>query len=75
MNEASPVRHDKFRAYRARKKAAGLRELRVWLPDTRSDAFRKEARRQAALLDRSDDERDAAAMMERASVEAWRDWT
>ena len=71
MNDASPPRHDKFRAYRARKKANGLREVRLWLPDVRSPGFRKEAIRQAALLDRSDDERQAASMMRHLASETW----
>ena len=39
MTDLSPKRHDKFRAYRARKKAAGLREVRMWVPDVRSKEF------------------------------------
>lgn len=70
----SPIQPDKFRAYRARKRAAGLREVRLWVPDTRSPEFRKEAARQAALLDQSDDEREASEMMRRLSEEARSDW-
>lgn len=70
----SPVPQDKFRAYRARKKAAGLREVRLWVPDVRSPEFRKEAARQAALLDHSEDEREASEMMRRLGAEARRDW-
>ena len=71
MNDASPTRLDKFRTYRARKKASGLREVRLWLPDVRSAAFRDEAKRQAALLDHSADEHRAAAMMRRLASDAW----
>ena len=71
MNDASPPRHDKFRAYRARKKAAGLREVRLWLPEVRSESFATEARRQAALLDHSADEREAASMMQRLASQSW----
>lgn len=70
----APPPQDKFRAYRARKKALGLREIRLWIPETRTPAFKAEARRQAALLDHSDDEREASDMMERFAEEAWRDW-
>ena len=69
MND--PPRQDKFRTYRARKKAAGLREIRLWVPDVRTSGFLAEARRQAALLDHSADERDAAEMMRRLAVEVW----
>lgn len=71
MNDASPPRHDKFRAYRARKKASGLREVRLWLPDVQSLVFTAEATRQAALLDHTEDERQAAATMRKLASEAW----
>ena len=74
MNDASPARTDKFRAYRARKKAAGLREVRMWLPDTRSPEFIAEARRQAALADDGEDVREASEMMRRLAADAWRGW-
>lgn len=67
----APPRQDKFRAYRARKKAAGLREIRMWVPDMRLPEWQAEARRQAALLDHSDDEREAAEMMVRLAQEVW----
>lgn len=67
----APPEQSKFQAYRARKKAAGLREIRMWIPDMRLPEVRAEARRQAALLDRTEDEREAAAMMTRFAMEAW----
>lgn len=74
MNDATPIRHDKYRAYRARKKAAGLREVRMWLPDRKTPEFVAEARRQALLADEGEDVRDASDQMERLTAEAWRDW-
>lgn len=62
---------DKFSAYRARKRTAGLRELRMWVPDLESTEFRTEAARQAARLDQSDEEREISAFMEAAAAEAW----
>jgi hypothetical protein len=67
----SPPRQDKFRAYRARKKAAGLREIRMWVPDINAQGFREEAARQAALLDQTDEEREISAFMVAAAAEAW----
>ena len=64
----------KFAAYRARKKAAGLREVRMWVPDVNAPGFREEAARQAALLDHTEEEREISAFMESAAAEAWRDW-
>lgn len=50
VNELSPKRHDKFRAYRARKKAAGLREIRMWVPDVRTKEFWERSVRAAEVL-------------------------
>lgn len=69
----APPKQSKFQAYRARKKAAGLREVRMWVPDTRSPEFLAEAKRQAALLNHSEDEKEAIAMMERLRQEVWED--
>ena len=71
MNDASPVKPDKFRAYRARKRAQGLREVRLWLPDIHSPTFVAEAARQAALLDHTSDEREAATDMRSLAIESW----
>lgn len=73
MNDQTPIKRDKFSAYRARKKAAGLREIRMWIPDTRSPEFLAEAKRQAALLNHSKDEREAIEMTERVSREVRED--
>lgn len=50
MTGLSPKRQDKFRAYRARKKAAGLREIRMWVPDVRTKEFREASERGSAAL-------------------------
>jgi hypothetical protein len=50
MTDLSPKRHDKFRAYRARKKAAGLREIRRWVPDVRTREFWEASVRCAEIL-------------------------
>ena len=70
----APPRQSKFQAYRARKKAAGLREVRRWVVDTRTPEFQAEAKRQAALADIGDDVRAASEMMDRLVREAWEDW-
>ena len=70
----APTKQDKFSAYRARKKAAGLREVRLWLFDTRTPEFQAESSRQAALLGHGKDEQEAAEMMTRLAAEAWNDW-
>ena len=69
MNDLSPKRQDKFKAYRARKKAAGLREVRLWLPDVRSKAFQEQAARSAANLRGHPSEGDTMAFLEALQAE------
>ncbi len=44
---------DKVRAYRERMRARGLRPLQIWVPDTRTAAFRTEAHRQSRAVAQS----------------------
>jgi Protein of unknown function (DUF3018) len=60
MNELSPKSQDKFRAYRARKKAAGLRELRLWVPDLRSSEVVARWRKEGEILRNHPSEKGAA---------------
>ena len=64
---------EKTARYRDKMRAAGLRPVQIWVPDTRSGALAKEARRQSLLVSKADesdllDELEAAA----AETEDWR---
>ena len=48
---------DKVRRHRERMRANGLRPVQVWVPDTRTERFRKEAHRQSLAVARSAHER------------------
>lgn len=50
MNDASPARTDKFRRYRDKKKAQGLREVRMWVPDVNTPGFQERLNRQIAAI-------------------------
>lgn len=55
-------------------RAAGLRPVQIWVPDTRRPGFADECRRQAALIasaDRSDPGLNAFLTTAAASVEGW----
>ena len=67
----SPKRQDKYRAYRARKKAAGLRELRIWVPDVNAPGFQKRLDEQAARINASADEKDVLDWCEAMTAETW----
>jgi hypothetical protein len=73
MNDLSPKRTDKFKAYRARKKAAGLREVRMWVPDFDAPGFQEELDREIEAINRSRDSKRVLAQIERAAAEVWND--
>src|SRR4051812_13786271 len=54
-------------AHRARMRAEGLRRIELWVPDTRSPEFAKEARRQMRALARSPQEKEDIAFVESIS--------
>ena len=60
---------DKVRAHRVRLRKQGLRPIQIWVPDTRSDAFRREAHRQSRLAGQSAHAADDQAFVD--SVTAW----
>lgn len=62
----SPSR-EKVRAHRARLRAKGLRLVQLWVPDTRSKAFRTEARRQSLAVARSRHEPEDQAFIDAIS--------
>jgi hypothetical protein len=50
---------------RAKLRAAGLRPVQIWVPDSRVPGFAEECRRQSRLI------RDSATDASRAEDEAW----
>ena len=62
---------ERMRGYRARKQAAGLRLIQLWVPDTRSRRFAAECRRQCRLL--KGDPAEAEALEFIARTGAWDD--
>jgi len=63
----------KVSAHRARMRAQGLRPIQIWVPDTRSPEFAKEARRQMRALARSPQEKEDMAFVESLSSWLWED--
>jgi Protein of unknown function (DUF3018) len=64
---------DKFRRYRETRKERGLRLLRIWVTDPRTAAFRRKARRQAALLRGAPEEEEALSFIEKHMDQS--DWS
>lgn len=61
--------NERMRGYRVRQRAAGLRLIQLWVPDTRSPSFMSECRRQCRMLRGDPAEADALVFIERAG--AW----
>lgn len=64
MNDSSPSRQDKFRRYRARKKARGLKEIRMWVPDVNAPGFQERLDREIAAINASRSSREALDWIE-----------
>jgi hypothetical protein len=57
----------KVRAYRARMRAKGMRQIQIWVPDTRSPEFAAEAERQSRLVANSPGEAEDQAFVDAIS--------
>ena len=71
-NAPSPSR-DKVQAYRDRMRAQGMRPLQIWVPDTRSESFKAEARRQCIAVANSPQEKDDLAFIDSLFDDDWND--
>jgi hypothetical protein len=61
---------DRVQKRRQALRAAGLRPLQIWVPDTRKPGFAEECRRQARLVAEADfADRDLQAFLEAAWVD------
>ena len=56
----------KFQRYRQSQRKRGMKLLRVWVPDPRRPEFAQEAARQAEILRKRPEEREAMAFIEAA---------
>lgn len=68
----SPVERtrDKVRQHRDRLRAQGLRPVQLWVPDTRTDAFRRAAHDQALAVAGSPGDADDQAFINAISDDA-----
>jgi len=74
MNRLTSAERVKRR--RDKMRAAGLRPVQIWVPDTRDAAFAAECRRQCELIakaEKADAGRAEAEFWERVSADAWDD--
>lgn len=64
---------DRVRRHRAALRAAGLRPLQIWVPDTRRPGFADECRRQSLALRNDPQEREILEWLE--TVADTKDWS
>ncbi len=70
MNVHAP-KPDKYKAYRARKKAAGLKQVRLWVLDPDVPGFRDAMNAAFARERGSREERELRAFLDAAAEETW----
>ena len=65
--------HESVRAYRAKMKRQGFRQISIWVPDTKSAEFRKECLRQSRVANAASRSESLEGLLEVAagSVEGW----
>jgi len=63
--------NERMKKYRVRQRAAGLRLVQLWVPDTRSPVFVAECRRQSTLIRGDPAETETLAFIDQ--VAAWND--
>ena len=73
MAKRRSAAHESVRAYRAKMKRQGFRQISIWVPDTMSPTFRKECRRQSRLASAADPSAQLDSLLDLAagSVEGW----
>jgi hypothetical protein len=73
VNKPAKLPGDKYSRYRARKRAQGLREIRLWVRDVNAPGFKEEAERQAALLRGRPEEKEILDEISALIDETWKD--
>lgn len=58
---------DRVQKHRAGLRAAGLRPVQIWVPDTRRSGFAEECRRQSTMLHNDAQEADTLGWLEAAA--------
>jgi Protein of unknown function (DUF3018) len=67
---------ERVKRRRDKMRAAGLRPVQIWVPDTSAPGFAGECRRQCELIaaaEKTDEGRAEAEFWERAGADAWDD--
>ena len=63
---------ERVRTHRQNLRAAGLRPIQIWVPDTRAPGFAEEYARQTRLIAESASEQDDMNFIEEITRDEWR---
>lgn len=74
MNDLTPDGQNKFARYRARKRAKGLREVRMWVPDVNAPGFWERSVLAAAILRNAPEEEETMCFIEAMQAEDSEFW-
>ncbi len=71
--QTSNQNQSRYQRFRSRRKAQGMKELRLWVPDPSAPGFREEALRQSRLASETTANQDVLEFIEDAagSIEGW----
>jgi hypothetical protein len=61
----------RVRTHRDNLRAAGLRPIQIWVPDTRAPGFAEECARQSKLIAESASEKEDMDFIERITEDEW----
>jgi hypothetical protein len=64
---ANSTSREKVRAHRARMRGRGMRLMQMWLPDTRTEAYAKQAHEDSLAIARSEAEAEEQAWLDSMS--------
>ena len=71
MNDQSPGRTNKFKANRARKKAMGLKQVRLWVPDVNAPGFQEKLDAEIAAINAAEDSKTVLRSADESAAELW----
>ncbi len=71
--QTSIPNHSRYQRFRSRRKAQGMKELRLWVPDPSVSGFKEEAHRQSRLASEATDDQETLEFINDSvrSIEGW----
>jgi len=67
MKHMQHQKETRIQRFRARRKAQGMKELRLWVPDTNRPEFAREMKRQLTLVESHPEDKETLTFIENAA--------